>query len=192
MVMDKESAIEASQNISGNKADRMKGYLNAAYSCAGSSLTLLLETFQQNYILYLDAYLQQVDPEGDTRIDEKELSDRHSDLQEKRRQFQQLGLDAENAVQEISDIVTLSSLDISGPDNAFSSILTSLDELDNGINSLESTHVSADFSTIDALIAQLDAYIQELYGLSESYKTDFSLQHFISLTSIPAGHGECI
>lgn len=185
LVMDKEAAIEASQNISGNKADRMKEYLNAAYSCAGSSLTLLLETFQQNYILYLDAYLQQVDPEGDTRIDEKELSDRHSDLQEKRRQFQQLGLDAENAVQEISDIVTLSSLEISGPDNAFSSILTSLDELDNGINGLESTHVSADFSTIDALIAQLDAYIQELYGLSESYKTDFSLQHFISLTSIP-------
>ena len=39
-IMDKEAAIEASQNIAGNKADRMKGYLNAAYSCAGASITM--------------------------------------------------------------------------------------------------------------------------------------------------------
>lgn len=185
-VMDKEAAIEASQNIAGNKADRMKEYLNATYSCASTSMTILLETFQRNYLLYLDAYLQQVDPEGDTCIDEAELSDRHTALQEKRRQFQQIGLDAENTVQGISDLVSLPSLDVSEPDTAFSTILNSLDELDIAVNGLESAHVSTDFSTIDALIAQLDAYFQELYGLSESYKTDFSIESFISLASIPS------
>ena len=185
-IMDKEAAIEASQNIAGNKADRMKGYLNAAYSCAGASITMLLETFQQNYLLYLDAYLQQVDPAGGTCIDEAELSDRHTALQEKRRQIQQIGLNAEKAIQGISDLVALPSLDVSEPDTAFSTILTSLDELDTAVNDLESAHVSADFSTIDALIGQLDAYFQELYGRSESFKTDFSMESFLALASLPA------
>lgn len=185
-VMGKEAVIEASSFISGNSADRMKEYLNTAYSFAETSLSLLLEMFRQNFLLYIEAYYQQVDSERHTYINEAELTELRSSLQGKRSQLQQIGIAAENSVRGILDLVSLPNLDISEPDMKLGSMLTSLDELDNAVNGLERAHVSADFSDIDALISQLDAYFQELIGLSKEFKTDFTIGSFVSLSSVPA------
>ena len=185
-VVKAEGTIEASTNIDGNRAKRMKEYLNSVYSSASASLSILLETFQQNYLLYLDNYYSQIDAAGDAQIDEQELSERRTDIQEKRSLFQQIGFDAENAVGKIADLVSLPSLDFSEPDTEFSKILTSLDDLDSAIQGLENTHVSADFADIDALIEKLNAYFIELIKLPESFKTDFSAAGFGALASVPA------
>jgi len=185
-VIGKEAVIEASSFISGNSADRMKEYLNTAYSFAETSLSLLLEMFRQNFLLYIEAYYQQVDSERHTYINEAELTELRSSLQGKRSQLQQIGIAAENSVRGILDLVSLPNLDISEPDMKLGSMLTSLDELDNAVNGLERAHVSADFSDIDALISQLDAYFQELIGLSKEFKTDFTMRSFVSLSSVPA------
>lgn len=185
-VMGQEGVIEASTSVSGNNANRMKEYLKTAYSCANASMSMLLEMFRQNFLLYTEAYYQQVDPAGDTCIDEAELSERRTNLQGKRTQLQQIGLAAENSVRGISDLVSVTNLDISETDTKFSKILDSLDELDDSVNGLESAHSSADFTNIDALLTQLDTYLQELIGLSKEYKTAFSMESFLALASVPS------
>lgn len=185
-VMQRELAIEASTNISGNSASRMRQYLSATYSCAKDMLFLLLKLFKQNYLLYTHAYYQQIDPASDTRIDEAELGQLRNKLQEKRRQLQQIGLAAENASAGISDLVSLPSLDFSTADTQLGRILVSLDELDNAVNGLESAHVSVDFAEIDELISGLEAFFKEMIGLSKEFKTDFTMASFAGLASIPA------
>ena len=185
-VMGQASAIVASTNISGNSATRLKTYLDTAYSCISTSLTVLLELFQQNFQLYMDAYSQQVDAAGDAHIEEEELSERHSRLEARRGQIQQVALAAENAVQGISDLVSLPSLDFGATDAAFGNIFTSLDNLNDAVNGLESAHVSADFSQIDALIASLDAHLSDLLGQSKEFKISFSVESYAALASVPA------
>lgn len=184
-VMGAESIIEASTHIAGNSANRMKEYLNTVYSCLHASLSGLLNLFSQNFLLYTEAYYQQIDQSGDTYIDESEQSERRSNLKDKRAQLQQIGLAAEGAAQKVSDLVAISSLDISDPDAELGRILSSLDDLDNAIGSLESTHSSSDFAEIDALINQLEAYLKEVVGLSTDSKINFSVNSFLSLSSVP-------
>ena len=185
-VMGQASAIVASSNISGNSATRLKTYLDTAYSCISASLTMLLELFQQNFLLYMDAYSQQVDAAGDTHIEEEELSERHSSLEARRGQIQQIALAAEIALQKISDLVSLPSPNLDITDAAFGKILTSIDDLNNAVNGLESAHVSADFAQIDGLIASLDAHLLELLGQSKEFKTTFSVESYAALASVPA------
>lgn len=184
-VLEAKSTIEASPHIAGNSADRMKEYLNTVYSCLGASLSSLLQLFSQNFLLYTNSYYQQIDQAGDTYIDEAEQSEVRSVLQDKRSRLQQLGLSAEGSVRKVSDLVTVSSLDISEPDSELSQILSSLDDLDDAINSLESTHSSSDFSEIDALIAQIEAYLREVIAISPDSKSNFSLNSFLTLSSVP-------
>lgn len=186
VVMGKEADIEASTNIAGNSADRMKAYLNTTYSCASTSLSMLLESFRQNFLLYTEAYYQQVDPSRDTCIDEVELSDRRTSLQEKRRQIQQIGIASENSVQNIQDLVSITNLDVGDVDTEIGKILTALDEIDKAVNGVESAHSSTDFTEIDALLDQLDAFFQELIGLNKEYKTTFSMENFLALVSVPS------
>ena len=182
-VMKNESAIVASTNIAGNNADRMKAYLNTAYTLADAALSALLEMFRQNYLLYTESYYQQIDAAEETHIEESELNELHSDLQAKRSTFQQIGFSAEKAVNSISDIVTLPSLDISRQDSELGSILASLNDLNSKISSFESAHVSADFTEIDSLISQLESFLLELSGQSKEYKTSFLAENFIALSS---------
>ncbi len=183
-VMKNESAIVASTNIAGNNADRMKAYLNTAYTLADAALSALLEMFRQNYLLYTESYYQQIDAAEETHIEESELNELHSDLQAKRSTFQQIGFSAEKAVNSISDIVTLPSLDISRQDSELGSILASLNDLNSKISSFESAHVSADFTEIDSLISQLESFLLELSGQSKEYKTSFLAENFIALSSV--------
>lgn len=185
-VMGQASAIVASTNISGNSATRLKTYLDTAYSCISASLNMLLELFQQNFLLYMDAYSQQVDAAGETHIEEVELSERHSSLEAQRGQIQQIALAAETALQKISDLVSLPSPDFDIADVTFGNILTSIDDLNNAVNGLESAHVSADFAQIDALIASLDAHLLDLLGQSKEFKTSFSVESYAALASVPA------
>ena len=185
-VMGKEASLETSTNISGNSADRMKAYLNTVYSYADTSLNVLLELFRQNYFLYTEAYYQQIDAARDASINQAELSDRRSSLQEKRSKLQQIGLTAENTVSKVADLVSTPSLDISDVDAECAHVLTLLDDLDDAVNGLERTHVNADFQEIDELISRLDAYFRELNGLNKEFKTGFTLAGFAALSSVPA------
>ena len=185
-VMGQASAIVASTNIAGNSADRVKAYLDTAYSCVNASLSMLLGLFQQNFLLYTDAYTQQVDAAGDTHIEEEELSELHSSLETQRGKAQQIALAAEKAIQGISDLVSLPGPDFNGADTAFGSILTSLDDLNSAVNGVESAHVSSDFSQIDALISNLDAHLMELLGQSKEFKAAFSAASYAALASVPA------
>lgn len=184
-VMQRELAIEASTNISGNRASNIKQYLATAYSCAKDSLVMLLELFRQNYLLYTEAYYQQIDPDGDAHIDSEELSKLRASLQGKRGLFQQVALNAESTVGRVSDIVSLPSIDIGESDTKLGNLLTSLDDLDTAINALEGAHVSADFTEIDEMISKLDAYLIELIGQSREFKTGFSSGNFFALASVP-------
>lgn len=183
-VIQKEQAIEVSKSISGNRANNMKQYLATVYSCASDSMMILLELFRQNYLLYLEDYYSRIDPERGTRIDAMELSRLRAELQEKRSRFQQIGINAENSVGKVSDIVSTPSLDIAGVDTKIGSIITSLDNLDRDINTLESDHASADFAVIDEMLSSLDAYFMELIGQSKEFKTGFSPETFYALASI--------
>ena len=185
-VMGQASAIVASTNIAGNSADRVKAYLDTAYSCVNASLSMLLGLFQQNFLLYTDAYTQQVDAAGDTHIEEEELSELYSSLETQRGKAQQIALAAETAIQGISDLVLLPGPDFNGADTGFGSILTSLDDLNSAVNGVESAHVSSDFSQIDALISNLDAHLIELLGQSKEFKTAFSAANYAALASVPA------
>lgn len=184
-VMQKELVIEESANVSGNKANNLKQYLAAAYSCVNDSLVMLLELFRQNYLLYTEAYHQQIDSARNIRIDSEELSRLRDSLQEKRGLIQQIGINAERTVAKVSDIITLPSLDISEPDAQIGNIITSLDDLDAAINMLESSHTFDDFTEIDELIYKLDAYLLELIGQSKEFKTEFSSAGFFALSSVP-------
>lgn len=184
-VLDKGMAIEASTNIAGNRAANMKQYLGTAYLCAKDMFVMLFSSFQQKYLLYTNAYLQQIDPAGDVHVDSEELSRLHESLKGKRSQFQQIGVSAEGAVGKVADLVTLPSLDIGEADTLFGQILSSLDELDTDINSLENAHVSADFAEIDEMISRLDAYLIELIGQNKEFKTSFSSESFVALASVP-------
>ena len=180
------SAIVASNNISGNSADRLKEYLDTAYSCLDTSLSMLLGLFQENFLLYIDAYSQQVDSAGDVHIEEQELSDLHSRLETQRGRTQQIAIAAENAMQGVSDLVSLPVPALDATDMAFGRILTSLNDLNDAVNGLESAHSSADFANIDALVSSLDAHLTELIGQSKEFKTSFSLAGYASLMSVPA------
>ena len=184
-VMQKASAIEASTNIAGNRADNMKQYLAQTYSCAKDSLVMLLELFRQNYLLYNEAYHQEIDTAGDAHIEETELSTLKERLESEKLLFQQLAVDADTAVSGISDLVSLSEFDADTPDAKYGSMITSLDQLDTDINALESSHVSADFAEIDEMISGLDAYFTELIGQSKEFKTGFSSASFLALASVP-------
>ena len=173
-VMGQASSIAASTNISGNSADRLKEYLNTAYSCIETSLSILLSLFQENFLLYVDAYSQQVDAAGDAHIEEQELGNLHSRLEAQRHRTQQIAIAAESALQGVSDLVPLPIPDFDVTDTAFGTILTSVYQLNDAVNALESAHVSADFAQIDALIAGLDAHLAELCGQGRELKTAFS------------------
>ena len=185
-VMGQASSIAASTNISGNSADRLKEYLNTAYSCIETSLSILLSLFQENFLLYVDAYSQQVDAAGDAHIEEQELGNLHSRLEAQRHRTQQIAIAAESALQGVSDLVPLPIPDFDVTDTAFGTILTSVYQLNDAVNALESAHVSADFAQIDALIAGLDAHLAELCGQGRELKTAFSASGYAALASVPA------
>ncbi len=186
-VMQREQAIEASKNISGNSASRMRQYLSTSYSCAKDMLSMLLNLFERSYLLYTQAYYQQIDPASDTHIDEAELGELHSKLQERRGQLQKISIEAENTAAGVADLVSLPSLDISSADAQLGCILTSLDELDNAVNGLESVYASStDLAEIDAMISQLEGFFQEMIGLNKEFKTNFSAEGFMTLASVPA------
>ncbi len=185
-VMGQASSVAASTNISGNSADRLKEYLNTAYSCIETSLSILLSLFQENFLLYVDAYSQQVDAAGDAHIEEQELGNLHSRLEAQRHRTQQIAIAAESALQGVSDLVPLPIPDFDVTDTAFGTILTSVYQLNDAVNALESAHVSADFAQIDALIAGLDAHLAELCGQGRELKTAFSASGYAALASVPA------
>lgn len=182
----KEAVVETSTNISGNSADRLREYLNAVYNKIYDSLSKLLGLFYQNFLLYTDDYYQSIDAACDTRIQEADLDARHENLQTKRSHLQQIGLAAENAIQGITDLVELPNLDVSGPDSFLGNIITSLDNLDNEINSLENAHIAKDFTEIDSLLDSLEAFLKESYVLDKEFKTSFSADSLSSLASFPA------
>lgn len=183
-VVGQTESIEASTNIAGNNADRMREYLSTTYSFASTALFELLNTFKVNYLLYTEAYSQQIDGAGDAHIEETELSDRRTSLQGKRSQIQQIGIVAESTVAKVQDLVALPSLDISRPDAKIGDILAFLDQLNSDVSSLEGAHVASDFTDIDALISQLTAFFQEMVGLSKEYKTNFTIESFAALASV--------
>lgn len=185
-VMNAEAMLESSPHISGNSADRMKEYLNTAYSCLSASLSSLLGLFNQNFLLYTEAYQQQIDAADNTCIEEAEQSERRNELQLKRTTVQQIGLAAEKVVSKVSDLVQVSSLDISEPDASLGQILTFMDDLDMGINSLEGAHVSGDFGEIDALITNIEAYLKDLIAISRDSKITFTQDSFLAIPSVPA------
>lgn len=185
-VKETELAIETSQNISGNSADRMREYLRTTYICASSMLTDLFDMFLKTFLVYMKAYNQQIDSANEVSITQAELSDRRTSLQEKRSKLQQIGLAAENTVSKVADLVSTPSLDISDVDAECAHVLTLLDDLDDAVNGLERTHVNADFQEIDELISRLDAFFREMYGLNKEFKTAFTLAGFTSLASVPA------
>lgn len=183
-VVGQTESIEASTNIAGNNADRMREYLSTTYSFASTALFELLNTFKVNYLLYTEAYSQQIDGAGDAHIEETELSDRRTSLQGKRSQIQQIGISAESTVARVQDLVALPSLDIGRPDAKIGDILAFLDQLNSDVSSLEGAHVASDFTDIDALISQLTAFFQEMVGLSKEYKTNFTIESFAALASV--------
>lgn len=184
-VLEKAEAICSSKNISGNQADRMKAYMDTVYSFSNTSLAVMLQLFRQNFLLYLDAYYREIDSNRETVIKESELSEIHSTLQGKRSQMQQIALSAEQTAKSVLDIVGISSLDLDKVDSKFDKILASLNDLDSDINGLESQHVSADFTELDGMISNFGAYVQEMYLLKKEFKTSFSMESFLSLTSVP-------
>lgn len=183
-VLAKKDLITNNNNISGNKADGMKEYLNTAYSRVNDSLGKLLEQFKESFLLYIDDYYRHIDSDISTHIEEKEICDVRTDIQEKRSKLQGIGLSAENTVKGISDLVSLPSLDLSIPDAEMSHILAHLDEVDNDVNSLESKHSATDFTEIDAMIDTLKAFLEELIGLSREYKFVFTKEAFDTLKSV--------
>ena len=80
-VTKKALAIKGSTNISGNKADRMRDYLDTVYAYAEAGIAGVLTLFWQNYAKYIDCYYTQVDPERGARIDLAELTDLRTRLQ---------------------------------------------------------------------------------------------------------------
>ena len=185
-VAGKASAIQGSPNISGNSADRLRDYLDAAYSYASVSMSMLLERFQKQFLLYTEAYHQQVDASAETHIEEEELSDHASNLQTKRSQLQQIALSAETAVAKISDLVSVSSLDVSDVDAEFSAIKTALEDLDAAVNGVESAYSSGGIDEINELLTNSTAFIKELCQQGEDFKTSFSAASFAGLVSLPA------
>lgn len=184
-VMSAEAMLEKSAHISGNSADRMKEYLNLTYSCLSASLFTLLGLFNQNFLLYTEAYHQQIDAADNACIEEAEQSNRRGELQVKQTKLQQIGLSAETTVQKVSDLVSFPSLDISVPDASLGQILTLMDELDTGINSLESAHVNGDFVEIDALINSIEAYLKDLVAINRDSKITFTKESFLAIPSVP-------
>lgn len=183
-VLAKKDVIANSRNISGNKADRMKEYLNSAYSQVNVSLGGLLLKFKDSFLVYIDDYYHYIDSDISTHIEEKEISTVRADIQRKRSELQGIGLSAENTVKGISDLVALPNLDLSKPDAEIGRVLTYLDEVDNDINSLESKHSVADFTEIDAMIDKVSAYLKELIGFGREYKFAFDKGRFEMLKSV--------
>ncbi len=185
-VMSAETILENSNHISGNSADRMKEYLSSTYSCLAASLSTLLGLFNQNFLLYTEAYRQQVDAADNAHIEETEQSDRRDELQIKRTKIQQIGLSAEKTVQTVSDLVSFPSLDISDPDASIGQVLTFMDELDTEINALEGAHVNGDFVEIDALITSIEAYLKDLIAISRDSKITFTKESLLAIPSVPS------
>lgn len=179
-------AVKGSTNISGNSADRMRDYLDMTYSCASVTMSMVLEMFQKSFLLYTEAYHQQVDASAETHISEEELSEHRTSLQGKRSRMQQIALSAETAVSGISDLVALPSLDIGAADAEFSTILTSLDDLDAAVNGVESAYSSGGITEINDLLANSTAFLQEMCRQSEDFKTSFTAASFVGLASVPA------
>lgn len=184
-MMGQADAVKGSSNISGNSADRLRDYLDMTYSWACATLSTVLEMFQKNFLLYTEAYHQQVDASGETHIDEEELSEHRTSLQGKRSQMQQIALSAETTVRGISDLVALPSLDIGEADAEFGTILTSLDDLDAAVNGVESAYTSGGVTEINELISNARAFLVELCQQSEEFKTSFTVASFAGLASVP-------
>lgn len=187
--INKESTIENSTNISGNRADHLKEYLKTVYSFSSKALCEMMELYQENFLLYIDSYYQNVDQQAGTVIDSRELENIRNHLQDKRKQIQSIGLAAEVSVRKIKDIVDVPNLDVSALDEEYGSIITSIDNLDTSVNELENIHLSRDFTCLDDLVNSFDSFIKEVVNLSEDYKTDFSAQSFWTLASVPALYG---
>lgn len=185
-VISTKSVIEKSDNIGGNKADHMREYLNNVYSVAEGILSLLFATFQQNFILYVNDYYAQVDSSGDARIPQEELEMRYSDLLLRKSTFQLYGTSAESSISTITDLMTVPSCDMSDLDAQFQQILNYIDTVNTSVADLESAHRTADFDDIDSLVTRAKAFFKEMISCSETYKTDFSIERFATLSSVPA------
>ena len=183
-VREKELVVEKSNNISGNSADRMKEYLKTVYSVAESMLYEAIQLFTSNLLVYTEDYYQSIDGADNTRIQEKELNERHESLKKKKKAMQKIGEAAEDAVHKISDIISISDLDISSQDEQIKSILTSLENLDEDINALENKHLSADFTELDTLLYRIESFLTDMKNLNKEYKVSFTPQSFVAIPSV--------
>lgn len=183
-VMEKAGRIIVGNNISGNKADRMKEYLSTVYQCVDAAFSVLMKTFSGNFLVYVSKDYPGIDGALNTVIDEAELQDRYSSIMQKRTELQNTATSAENAIQRVSDLVLLPKPDFDDADAQKSNILTNLSDLGDAIDTLENKHVSCDFTDIDAMINDIESYLTEFCNQSESFKTDFSIERFASLSSV--------
>ena len=115
-VMEKAGRIIVGNNISGNKADRMKEYLSTVYQCVDAAFSVLMKTFSGNFLVYVSKDYPGIDGALNTVIDEAELQDRYSSIMQKRTELQNTATSAENAIQRVSDLVLLPKPDFDDAD----------------------------------------------------------------------------
>ncbi len=185
-VADKQNVIMKSTNIAGNSANGMKEYMSSVYSTILTSIDQLLQLFKANFLLYIDAYNQNVDGSYEAHIEEEELYDIRNSIDGKKATLGQIALKAEEAVRGIDNLVWLSSLDFGNEDAEIGDIITEIDNLDRAVNELENTHRNADFGEIDELIESIVAFIQEAYSLDINAKQSFTQKTLFSLPSAVA------
>ena len=183
-VRSKEYVLENSPNISGNSADRMKEYLETVYSFAEGMLFEAMDLFIARMVIYIEDYFQIIDSVDNARIPENELGERYDSLKKNRKKMQAIGYSAETAVDKISDLISITGLDISDQDTELGSIITSIDTLDQEINNLESRHLSEDFTELDELLYRIESFLSEMKNLNKDFKVNFSTTGFASIPSV--------
>lgn len=167
--------LVASTNMSGIGADNLKLYFENVHGSIISILYTLISAHINNCLLYVHDYQSGIDNSLHAVIDEKELCEITSELEQIIHNANDIDSAINLSLSSVSDII-----DVDCP--GFNNILFYEEQikyrsqlLRSDISYLEENHYRDDFLETSALITSLETFINELLANTRTYKTDFSL-----------------
>lgn len=152
------NAFYNSTNIDGDAGTALKNYAKDTYGTINTSLQTILYAHSGGWSQYLTE-LNAIDGSSKLKIHGQVLTDTSADLDTELTTISEIDVGVGNVIKSVSDIFTSPSRNVADVVNVQSALKTSVDTLKTDLQSLDSTHATADFANSTEEISALEKYI---------------------------------
>ena len=151
-------------SFKGKTAENMKNYMNEVSKTLVASAIMVLSELSTEFLLYKDGYAKNIDSDLHFRIKEDKLEALETGLKNSQGTFDDVDSRATEAINAISDLVSLPSTNSSDLAETYSQSISTVNKLKTDVGTYETDHVSKDFTLFYEMLNSLNSLIKEYAG----------------------------